>query len=141
MWLFLSPSSHTVPGPWWGRALVPDRALIPAGFGTGRELEKRHDLAVPRKLWHHNGKAEWEQRWVCLGWHPGNGCLLGSIGVSCKEKCSLLGTLPWHKMGAKLRWLGDLELWLPHQPPTTTVAQWGWVRLLTAPQLRCQEQG
>lgn len=28
MWLFLSPSIYTVPGPWWGRAPVPDRALM-----------------------------------------------------------------------------------------------------------------
>lgn len=55
-------------------------------------------------------------------------------GVSCKEKGSLLGTLPWHKMRAKLFWLGDLELWLPHQPSTATVAQWGWVRPPIAPQ-------
>lgn len=83
--------------------------------------------------WHHTGKATWEQRWVCLGWYPGNGCLLRSIGVSCKEKGLLLGTLLWHKVGVKLFWL-DLELWLPHQPSTATVAQWGWVRLPTAPQ-------
>lgn len=79
-------------------------------------------LAVPRKLWHH---TEWEQRWVCLVWYPGDGCLLGSIGVSCKEKGLLLGTLPWHKMGAKLFRLRDLELWLPHQPFTAAVAHWG----------------
>lgn len=75
--------------------------LSPAGFGTDWELGKKHVPAVPRKLWHHTGKAEWEQRWVCLGWYPGNGCLVRSIGVSCKEKGLLLGTLLWHKMGAK----------------------------------------
>lgn len=46
----------------------------------------------------------------CLVWYPGDGCLLGSIRVSCKEKGLLLGTLPWHKMGAKLFRLRDLEL-------------------------------
>ena len=42
-------------------------------------------------------------------------------------------------MGAKLFWLGDLELWLPHQPSAVMVAQ--LVTLPIATLLRWQEQG
>lgn len=64
--------------------------------------------------------------------------LLGSTGAGWREKGSLPATLPQRAMGAKLFWLGDLELWLPHQRSTVMTAQLGWVVLPTALLLRQQ---
>lgn len=44
---------------------------------------------MPRKWWNHTGKAEWEQRWVRLGW-----VLWRSTGASWREKGLLPVTLP-----------------------------------------------